>query len=136
MSTPFDFIKDIQYGKNDLMETDADEKDYVPFVVNRTLSYSIDTVLFANEMNRLPFIDRKLQYHYLLHSVRQRKRHFIRWEKYVPSEDLLLIQKVYHLSRAKATAILDLFTPQDLLDLKEYYTTGGVTNRKGLKKSK
>jgi histone deacetylase complex regulatory component SIN3 len=41
-----DFLKAINITKENLLEEDSlTEKEYVPFVVNRTLSYFPDTVL-------------------------------------------------------------------------------------------
>ena len=37
--------------KTDVLQTKDDEKSYVPFVVNKALSFHSDSVLFANEMN-------------------------------------------------------------------------------------
>ena len=45
--TPFDFLNEINYGKNNLMADDIDhqvEKKYLPFIVNKGLSYTMDTV--------------------------------------------------------------------------------------------
>jgi hypothetical protein len=63
--TPFDFLNDINYGKKNLMIGDTDhqvEKQYLPFIVNKGLSYTMDTVLYANEMNIRPNTDKKLQF--------------------------------------------------------------------------
>ena len=55
---PFDFIKAINAHKN-IMKSDDPlaEKDYIPFLVNRGLSFFQDTVIQVNEMNRLHFLD-------------------------------------------------------------------------------
>ena len=69
---PFDFVKSINYQKQDLLEDDYDnelEKQYIPYIVNKALSFTCDTVLHANEVNARPFLDKKLQYHYLLNIV-------------------------------------------------------------------
>jgi len=50
--------------------TEDNKKDYVPFVVNRALSFHLDCLLAANEMNKLPGLDPVMQYHYLIGSVR------------------------------------------------------------------
>ena len=60
--SPFDFIKSINEKTENLMAVSPDvEKDYIPFVVNRGLSFSADTILYANEMNCLPFTERRMQ---------------------------------------------------------------------------
>ena len=63
----FEFVSSINHTKVDLMsgsENDkAAEEFYNPFVVNRSLSYFVDTLFYANEINKYD-IDKKLQYHY------------------------------------------------------------------------
>jgi hypothetical protein len=82
---PFDFVNSITTTKNNLMENDPlAERDYVPFVVNRALSYFPDTIFAANAMNTNAFLDKKIQYEYLFHSVSKKKR-FSKWHK--PEED-------------------------------------------------
>jgi hypothetical protein len=108
--SPFDFIKSINEKSGNLMEVSPDvERDYIPFMVNRGLSFSPDTVLYANEMNRLPFTDRRMQYDYLYASVRRRKR-FDKWVK--PEEkDEELVQSVmarYGIGRKRADEYISL----------------------------
>ena len=58
---PFDFVKEILQGKKQLIVDDLTEKEYNSFIINRSLSYHKDCVLYANEMNRRHFLDKKLQ---------------------------------------------------------------------------
>ena len=58
----FDFVNSINYDKRDLFEDPQAEKDYVPFLVNRSLSYFPDTALYANEMNQQAGIPKRWQY--------------------------------------------------------------------------
>ena len=71
-------LESINYTKEDVL--DPNGKDYVPFVVNKSLSYFMDTVAYANEMNKYPFRDKRMQYDYLKGSIRKRKR-FSGWVK-------------------------------------------------------
>ena len=48
---PFEYLKAINITKKDVMVDDIAENNYNSFIVNRSLSYFPDTVLFANEMN-------------------------------------------------------------------------------------
>ena len=68
--SPFDFVKQILQGKKQLIVDDVTEKEYVPFLVNRSLSYHKGCVLFANEINQRHFIDKKMQNDFLLNTVR------------------------------------------------------------------
>lgn len=75
--TPFDFIKSISHTKKNILKN---PKDYTPYIVNKGLSYFPDTILFANEMNRLWMIPPQQQYDFLIHSVRPRER-YSKWNK-------------------------------------------------------
>lgn len=77
---PFDFLNEINYGKNNIMVDDIVEKQYNPFMVNRGLSYFQDTVLMANEMNVNHHLDNRLQFDFFINIVRKRKR-FSKWFK-------------------------------------------------------
>jgi len=98
MSDAFDYVKSINQTKENMMrDTENDElaeRAYEPFLTNRSLSYFIDTVLLANEMNMRQDADKKLQYEYFLNSVRPRKR-FAKWVKNNTDNDLEIIME-YH----------------------------------------
>ena len=74
---PFEFIKAINSNKNVMKNDLLAEKEYITFVVNRGLSYFQDTILQVNEMNRCHYLDKKLQFDYLLNNIRPRNR----WSK-------------------------------------------------------
>jgi len=127
--SPFDFLNEINSGKRDLMEDDHDgtaEKQYVPFIVNRAMSYHIDTVLFANDMNMYPALDKKLQYRYHLNSVRPRKR-FSKWSKPIDSDDLKLVQQAYGYNIRLATETLSLLSKEQLNTIRTKHDEGGVS---------
>ena len=69
---PFDFVTNINGAKKDLIRSsdspDLMEKEYKPFIINRALSYFVDTILYANEMNSAKHVDSKLQNDYYLNS--------------------------------------------------------------------
>ena len=68
--------------------TDADERSYPAFMVNRALSYHRDTALIANEMNRYGNLDNKLKYDFLINIVRAQKRRYSKWFKKGADDDL------------------------------------------------
>jgi len=74
MSNPFDYLNAILQNKKQLIVDELTEKDYSPFMVNRGLSYHKDCIMYANEMNRSHFLDKKLQNDFLLNTVRSQKR--------------------------------------------------------------
>lgn len=122
--SPFDYLNSINYTKQDIMVDDIAEKQYVSFVVNRSLSYFPDTVAIANEMNRYHHIDNKLKYHFLLNIVRKRKR-FSKWDKPTLESDVDVIKQYYGYSNEKARQALTLLTPDQITILKMKVSRGG-----------
>ena len=123
---PFDFVKEILQGKKQLIVDDLSEKEYNPFIINRSLSYHKDCVLYANEMNRRHFLDKKLQNDFLLNTVRSQKRPFAKWVKAEKSDDLECIKQVYGFSDSKAREALRLLSKDQIQQLKEQTDTGGL----------
>ena len=123
---PFDFVNAINMSKKDLMtgsENDAVvEKAYVPFLVNRALSYFPDTVLHANLMNKHINLDNKLQFHYLLNSIRPSKR-FSKWAKREDS-DLQLVMEYFQYGIDKAKQVLPLLSAEQLSMIKTTLHSG------------
>ena len=128
MSDAFDYVKSINQTKKNMMrETENDdlaEKAYQPYLTNRSLSYFIDTILMANEMNMRPDADNKLQYEYLLNSVRPRKR-FAKWVKPNEDNDLNVIMEYTGCSLHKAREYLLILSDEQLLVMKEKLEKGG-----------
>lgn len=111
-----------------MRETENDElseSNYNPFLVNRGLSYFVDTIMLANEMNLHFNLDSKMQYEFLLHSVRKKKR-FSKWHKAVKSEDLELVMEFYNVSQRKAEQALHVLTEPQLKIIKEKLHKGGT----------
>ena len=123
---PFDYVNQILYGKKNLIVDEITEKDYTPFLTNRSLSYHMDCLMFANEMNMRHFVDKKLQNDFLLNTVRSRKRPFAKWAKSEKSEDIECIKQVYNLSTPKAREILRLLSKEQIQLLKQKIETGGL----------
>jgi hypothetical protein len=137
--SPFDFLNNINAGQTsvNLMETcqaentegqvvDSADRQYNSFMINRGLSYFNDTVMAANELNKYGgTLPTKMQYDFLRHFVRPRKR-FSKWFKRADdSSDVQLIAKHYNYNSTQARAALELYTPDELLKLRNVYLTGG-----------
>tara|TARA_R100001510_G_C7632598_1_gene191236 strand:+ start:833 stop:1207 length:375 start_codon:yes stop_codon:yes gene_type:complete len=121
---PFDFVNSITYSKVDIMN-DINEKEYAPFLVNRSLSYHQDCLLYANEMNSRFDVSHKLQYHYLLNSIRKRKR-FAKWSKPELENDLKIVMEYYLVSRGKAEEYLKILNKHEIGIIKTRMNKGGV----------
>jgi hypothetical protein len=121
---PFDYLNSINSTKKDIMVDDLAEKDYNAFMVNRSLSYFPDTILLANEMNRCHHIDSRLQFHFLINTIRKRKR-FSKWAKAEDSEALEIVKEYYGYSNEKARQALTLLTNSQISELKQKVYKGG-----------
>ena len=119
-----EIIPSILQTKKPVLE---DEKDYNAFIVNRALSYHLDCILFANEMNLLSRLDKKLQYEYCLNSIRGYKRKYVPWAKKEKIEDLESVQLYYGLSRAKAKEALTILSDDQIKEIRKNTDKGGVS---------
>ena len=121
---PFTFLNEINYGKNDIIVDDITEKQYIPFMVNRSLSYFNDTVLIANEMNIHHHLDNRLQFDFQINIVRKRKR-FSKWFKPETESDVEVVKSYYGYSNEKAYQALTLLTKSQIEELKKKVNKGG-----------
>jgi hypothetical protein len=126
MAKVFDYVNQILYGKTNLIIDEETEKGYIPFLVNRSLSYQFDCVLYANEMNRRHFLDKKLQNDFFINTIRSKKRPFVKWGKSEKNDDLQYIKKAYGFSDSKALEALRLLNEEQIQQLKEQTDTGGL----------
>jgi len=121
---PFEYLNSINYSKKDIMVDDATEKSYNGFMVNRSLSYFNDTALLANEMNRYHHLDSRLQFDFLINTIRKRKR-FSKWVKPNESESVEVVKEYYGYSNEKARQALSLLSNDQIDELKLRVYKGG-----------
>ena len=114
--SPFDFANSINFTKENLIVDEATEKEYNPFIVNRAMGFSADTVIPGNEMNARPHIDNKMQYDFLCGVVRKSKR----YNKWIKSEEenLEAVQEYFGYSFNKAKEALRILTSEDIEKIK------------------
>jgi hypothetical protein len=122
-----DYLPAINHTKKNLMNSDDPmwEKKYPAFMVNKVLSGFQDTVMLCNEMNRNHFLDRDMQFQFLLNSIRQRKRFtpFLRASKI---KDIECVKEYYGYSNEKAKSALDILTNEQLKLIKARLYKGGT----------
>ena len=120
-----DWLNSINFNKTNLIEEDPSTiKDYAPYIINRCLSGSIDSVLFANEMNKYSFLDKDMQYSFYLNTLRKKKR-FSPWLRKEKVTDLEIIKQYYGYSNEKASNALKILTPEQINFIKQRLETGG-----------
>lgn len=108
-----------------LIETEDDEKSYSPYMVNKSLSAHIDCLLHANAMNTYHFLDKKMQYDYLFHSIRKYKRKYQKWMKFNETEDIQIVKEYYNCSLSKAKDYLMILNKDQIRELSEKLDKGG-----------
>jgi alpha-galactosidase/6-phospho-beta-glucosidase family protein len=106
-------------------EDEQIEKKYAPFIVNRCLSYFIDTVIHANEINKHSSLDKKMQFDYYREAIRKRKR-FSKWQKKEITDKLETVKEYYGYSNTKATEIMDLLSEDEIEQMRVYLAGGGI----------
>lgn len=115
--TPFDFVNSITYGKDNIYRDDT-ERAYIPFIINRALSYFPDTVMYANDMNQFSFLDKYVQYEYYLHAIPKRRR-FARWGKKLNDEDVVSVSKVFQMNPSKAAETVSILSEEQLRSIRD-----------------
>lgn len=123
-----DIIPSIQQTKR-VVITAENERDYVPFIVNRSISFHLDMVMPANKMNMMPSTDNLLQYHYLLNTVRAYKRPFQKWQKRETVENLEAVKEYYNYSTEKAKEALSILSDTQIQEIKKNLNKGGLNVR-------
>jgi len=123
--TPFDFVNAINFDKRDLFEDPQAEKDYVPFLVNRSLSYFPDTVMYANAVNTTPNIPKRWQFEFLKNSIPKRKR-FSKWgKKESLPQDIAAVCSFYKYSTERALEVMSILSQEQLKFIKQQMGKGG-----------
>jgi hypothetical protein len=122
-----DYLNSINFTKKDLMKSEDKQwiKKYPAFIINKILSGFQDTIMLVNEVNRNHFLDKDMQYSFLLNSIRSKKRFspFLRASKL---KDIDLVKEYYGYSNEKAKTVLDILTKDQLKLIKEKLYKGGI----------
>ena len=130
-----EIVPSILQTKKNVFQDEFDYKDYTPFVVNRALSYHIDCVLYANEMNINSGIDKDMQYQYLLNTIRPVKRKFSPWQKSQVMKDLECVKVYFGYSNEKAKEALRILNDEQIAEIKAKTNKGGVNNDRNTRPS-
>jgi hypothetical protein len=121
-----DYLKSINETKENLMDGDDPmwEKKYSPFIINKCLAPFNDTIMLVNEINQRHHLDSKLQYDFLLNSIRSRKR-YAPWVKASKLKDLEYIKEYYGYSNEKAKSALSILNDAQIKTIKDSLNKGG-----------
>ena len=122
-----EYLNAINFTKKDLTKSEDElwKKKYPAFIVNKLLSAFSDTIMLVNEMNRNHFIDKDMQFQFLLNSIRTKKRYspFLRASKL---KEIECVKEYYGYSNDKAKSALDILTKDEIKLIKEKLFKGGI----------
>ena len=121
-----DYLNSINVTKENLMDSDDPmwEKKYVPFIINKCMSPFNDTIMLVNELNMRHHLDKKLQYDFLLNSVRSKKR-YAPWVKASKLKDLECVKEYYGYSNEKAKTALSILSNEQITAIRDSLNKGG-----------
>ena len=125
-----DYLNAINTTKEPLMDT-ADEqwvKKYYPFIINKCLAPFQDTILLGNEINQFHHLDKKLQFDFLINSLRSRKR-YAPWMKAKKLKNLEYVKEYYGYNNEKAKVALDILDDEQISAIKQKMDKGGRNGR-------
>ena len=122
-----DYLKAINETKEPLLDSDDKtwEKKFPPFVINRCLSMFYDTIMHSNEMNGLHFLPKRMQFHYLINSIRKKKRFGGKWLSQSKLKNLDVVKEYYGYSNSKAKEALNLLSDGQIEELTMSLNKGG-----------
>ena len=126
------FLRSINTTKENVLLDDSNgkiEEAYNPFIINKSLSHFPDTIMQSNTMNQYFELDKKLQYDFLLNSIRKKKR-FSRWIKSNIEENVEIVKQYYKVGNEKAVEILSLLNDEQISTIKSELSEGGVSGRR------
>ena len=121
---PFDFVKSVSYDKKDIMVDAVEEKAYAPFLINKSLSYHQDSLFMTNEMNNRSHLEHRLQYVFLLNTLRTRQR-YTPWLKAKKEKHLESVKEYYGYSNEKAKSALNILNDEQINTIMDRLNKGG-----------
>ena len=120
------YLTAINWSKKKLMDTDDEawEKKYPPYIINKGLSYFSDTVMMANEMNKLHHASKHMQFSFLINTIRSQKR-YSKWLKASKIKDLDVVKQYFGYSNNRAREALSLLDKKQIDYIKDKLYKGG-----------
>ena len=121
-----DYLNAINHSKEPLLDSEDEQwtKKYPPFIVNKCLAPFPDTIQLVNEINQYHHLDKKLQFDFLINSLRPRKR-YTPWMKAKKLKNLEYVKEYYGYNNEKAKSALDILSDEQISAIKTKLNKGG-----------
>ena len=125
-----DYLNAINHTKEKLLDSEDEmwEKKYAPFIVNKCVAPFQDTIMLVNEINQRHHLDKKLQFDFLLNSLRPRER-YTPWLKAKKIKNLEYVKEYYGYSNEKAKVALDILSDEQIETIKNSLSKGGKNGK-------
>lgn len=134
----FDYLGALNSTKENLLHTNDPEvlKGFDSFMVRRGLAQSKDTLLVAEQMNKLHGVTPWMQWCYALHTIPARKR-YDKWSKKGPIDpDVKMILEYFYISMEKASEYVRFLPKEVLAEIREKVERGESNNKAKPRKAK
>lgn len=119
--TPFDFVNDITSDKKYVFDAES-ATSYVPFVINKAVSFSVDSIMAANFLNEHVELDKQLQHDYLWYGLRKKPKKYNKWPKKT-DKNLNIVMKMYRCNEREAIQIHAILTDEQMSVLRQIEDT-------------
>ncbi len=121
-----EYLNSINITKKNLMDGDDPlyERKYPAYIINKCLAPFNETIMLVNEMNKHCHLDNKLQYDFLLNSLKKQKR-FASWMKASKERNLEYVKEYFGYNNEKARAVLNILTDEQIATIKIKLNKGG-----------
>ncbi len=116
---PFELVKAI----NEKKQVD-DPTQYNAYLANIAFSYSMDTVMLANEMNVHPNMPPECQFDFMNGTVKKGRR-YNKWYKDTEPAHLEVVMEYFNYSKQKALEALMILTQDNIRDILDSMDKGG-----------
>jgi hypothetical protein len=121
-----DWLNSINFTKENLLDENPElKKEYPSYIINKCLSGHLDSIMFSNEMNKYPQLDKDMQYLFFINTLRKKKR-FSPWIRKEKINDLECVKKYYGYSNEKASQALKILKKDQIKWIKSRLDTGGI----------
>ena len=125
-----DYLNAINHTKEPLLDSEDElwEKKFAPFIINKCVAPFEDTLMLVNEINQLHHLDKKMQFDFLINSLRPRKR-YTPWLKAKKLKNLEYVKEFYGYNNEKAKIALDILSDEQISAIKKRLYKGGRDGR-------
>lgn len=121
------WLPSIMQTKTYIFTDEVEAKEYDSYMINRALALSQDRgcLFYANQVNLMCNekcdLPARMQYDYLMGTIRKARRPYVPWPKKISDENLRVIMRHFGYSQGKALNALKILTEEQVTEIKNLY---------------